>query len=41
MDDERSTLWHVQAEIEAAEYELGPAATGDDRSRVGGLELFR
>jgi hypothetical protein len=41
MDDERSTLWHVQAEVEPAEYELRPPATSDDGSCVGGLKLFR
>jgi hypothetical protein len=40
MDYERSTLWHLQAEIEAAEHELRPSATSNDRSRVGALELF-
>jgi hypothetical protein len=40
MDDRRSTLWHVQAEVEATEYELRPPTTSDDRSRVGGLEFF-
>jgi len=40
MDDEWSTLWHVQTKIEAAEHKFRPAAPCDRGSSVGCLEFL-